>query len=164
MARGTGVSRKSAAAVVVLVAVAAAAYWWIGPPRRSIDTSHMTVTVSGSDKFTRRQLDDAVQAVLDAKSNGCSIDTVSYDEAQSNDMLKLERRSIERDPGSYSTIYGKGIARYGADGMTVFQTDFTCGRHTFNPSSETGWCDYLAYDPDSPNADHGWVLIDSGTG
>lgn len=162
MARDMGIWKRTAAATAAIVAVTTAAYCWIRLPGRSVDTSHMTVSISESDRFTRRQLDDAVKAVLDAKADGCSIDTVSYDEARSDAMLELETAMIRQSPGYHSTVYGKGIARYGADGMAVFQTDFTCAHGTFNPSAETGWCDYLAYDPDSPDADHGWVLIDGG--
>ena len=169
MARKTSMVARVLAASAVLAVIAAAVYRWVCQPNRPVDTSHLTVSISESDRFTRRQLDDAVKALLDSTSDyrGCSIDAISYDETRSDAILNDEKESIEHTPGSYSTIYGKGITQYGVDGMAVFRMDVTCGDSAYGMGLSPGhsdWSDYLAYDPAASDADHGWVLIDSGNG
>lgn len=169
--RGHGTAhrwRRVIGGLAIVAAIALSGYFWIWLPTRPADTSHLRVAVSDSDRFTRRQLDDAVAMLLDGKRDyhGCSIDAIVYDEARSDRLLALERETIESTPGSDSTVYSRGIARYGVEGMAVFSTDFTCGENApsmgFSPGTTSGWYDYLAYDPDSPDADRGWVRIDSG--
>lgn len=169
MARKTGTPARLLMMIAVLAVTAAAVYCWIWEPNRPVDVSRLTVSLSESDRFTRRQLDDAVKAVLGSTSDyhGCSIDAISYDEARSDATLDYEKESIEHTPGSYSTVYGAGIARYGVDGMAVFRTDVTCGDSAYGMGlspGHSGWSVFLAYDPDSSDASHGWVLIDSGNG
>lgn len=159
--------------VLALVAVscaAAIAYHLVSPSWRQADISHAHISVQGTSLFSAKQLNGAVQAILDTKRTfrGCSIDKVDYNEAHSQASLQEERDSIKDNPGSGSAIYSRGIARYGKTHMAVFTTDFTCDAGVegsgLNPGKTTGWSDYLAYDPTNAKADHGWVWIDGGFG
>jgi hypothetical protein len=157
-------------AVIIAVLLAIACYTWIWIPYRPADISHVRISKIGLRKFSNKQINEAINAVLDTKRDfrNCTIDAVTYDESDSNDMLKFEKTTIEDYPGSGSGIYSNGIAVYGMDDMVVIQTDYTCGSNApdqgLEPGKTTGWTDYLAYDPKNSQADHGWLYIDGGFG
>ena len=158
-------------ALAVVVALAVIAYFWIWLPYRPLDTSHTRyVIATDGSKFTHAQLDDAIDVMLEHKQSlrGCSIDSVTYDETSSDDMLRSEVRMVEGSGADSGSSVYSAIRKYGIDHVAVLTTDFTCAHQSaygygFNRGTTTGWHDYYAYAPGSPDAEHGWVYIDSGS-
>ncbi|PLS31427.1 hypothetical protein Uis1B_0768 [Bifidobacterium margollesii] len=136
-------------------------------PSRPLDVSHTQYAIRTGDKFTHRQIDDAIGVMLDRKHHdwhGCRMDRIRYDEAWSNEQLRLEHQMTIDSPGSSSSM-SDAIDTYGMDRVVIFQSDFQCptgGDGSFGTDEQTGWTDTYAYAPSSPKAAHGWVFIDSG--
>lgn len=158
---------KGMVVALCTIGFAVMAYFWIYLPNRSVDISHTQYEIKTGSKFTHRQIDDAIGAMLDRKWTswkGCEISRISYDEAWSDDYLRSEHQMTLDNPGSSSSI-SAAIDKYGMDRVAIFRTDFQCSYGSdgsFGTSPYTGWMDTYVYDPSSPDADHGWVYIDSG--
>ncbi|KAA8815224.1 hypothetical protein EMB92_11290 [Bifidobacterium callitrichos] len=158
-------------ALTVVVALAVIAYFWIWLPYKPLDTSHTRyVIATDGTGFMHAQIDDAIDAMLESKQSlhGCSIDSVTFDETRSDDMLRLEVRMVENSGADSGSSVYSAIRKYGIDHVAVFTTDFTCAHQSaygygFNRGTTTGWHDYYAYAPGSPDAERGWVYIDSGS-
>ena len=159
---------KGVVAALCAIGLAVMSYFWIWLPNRPVDISHTQYVIKTGDKFTHRQIDDAIGVMLDRKWtnwHGCVIDKVTYDEAWSDRYLASEHQMTIDNPG-YGSSFSAAIDKYGADRVAIFQTDFQCkgGGDTMSmgTSRQTGWMDTYVYDPASPDAKRGWVYIDSG--
>ena len=111
---------------VVVVAAVAVGVWWLRP--KPLDTSHTKVEISASSKFTDAQLDDLVQASyrVNAGMKNCSVDKVTYDERQSEDIVDMEIDSYDEGHGS---ALGRAVRERGRGGAAVLFVDMTCQEH-----------------------------------
>ncbi|KFI54585.1 hypothetical protein BCAL_0843 [Bifidobacterium callitrichos DSM 23973] len=106
----------------------------------------LAVIATDGTGFTHAQIDDAIDAMLESKQSlhGCSIDSVTFDETRSDDMLRSEVRMVENSGADSGSSVYSAIRKYGIDHVAVFTTDY-------------------AFAPGSPDAERGWVYIDSGS-
>ncbi|PJM75754.1 hypothetical protein CSQ87_02370 [Bifidobacterium simiarum] len=123
-----------------------------------------TGVMTGSP-LTKARLNDGATAIVNHYQDlhGCAIDRIAYDGRRSHAELQSEQRMAAKSPDSASTV-ASAISEYGIGHVADFQMDFTCRvpASGFGKGTTQGYNVWLAYAPTNPNADHGWVFIDSG--
>ncbi|MBT1166415.1 hypothetical protein [Bifidobacterium simiarum] len=167
----------AALAILAVIGIGYVGYVNLWLPSRPLDVSHLRIdftnaattdatsgTTAGSP-LTKARLNDGVSAIVNHYQDlhGCAIDRIAYDGRRSHAELQSEQRMAAKSPDSASTV-ASAISEYGIGHVADFQMDFTCHvpASGFGKGTTQGYNVWLAYAPTNPNADHGWVFIDSG--
>lgn len=162
---GTGRHRGLKITVAILAAAILAVVAYIYLPVLPLNKMHAKYEISQSSKFTDAQIRGAFSTVEKNMSDmwGCTLETVKYDEQQSDVFLGLEERAGAKNPGA-SVAYSKGIAVCGIAKIAATRTSFTCneaGADYGYGSGENGFTTYLALTGTATAAGE-WKILDQG--